>query len=82
LKIEVADVFSVIGKVDYTVDSNADWIGLVPQDQVYDTTKENFEVMTKKLDVGEHIVTIKASDDVGNVTYKTFEYNLTGKRKK
>ncbi len=76
LKLQASDEFSVIGKLDYTIDSNAEWIGAIPDDQVYDTTEEDFTIMIEKLQLGEHIITVRISDDVGNETYKTFELNL------
>ena len=30
------------------------------------------------LDAGEHIISVKVSDDVGNTTYKTFEVDVVG----
>jgi hypothetical protein len=77
LKLQVTDKLSVIGKVDYTVDSNADWISTVPDDLVYDTTDEDFTVVIERLDSGEHIIAVRVSDDVGNTTYKTFEVGIT-----
>jgi len=74
----VSDELSAIGQLEYTIDSNADWIGTVPDDLVYDTTDENFTI---KIDAkedfpkGDHVLTIKVSDAVGNTTYKTFEVN-------
>jgi len=78
LRLQVTDEFSVIGKLDYTIDSNAQWINAVPDDMVYDTTEENFTIVIEKLEAGEHIITVKISDDVGNTTYKTFEVNVDG----
>ncbi len=78
-KIEVQDELSAIGKLEYTIDSNADWIGTVPDDLVYDTTDENFTIKIdakKDLPKGDHVLTIKVSDAVGNTTYKTFEVNV------
>ncbi|GAI93029.1 unnamed protein product, partial [marine sediment metagenome] len=78
LKLQVSDEFSAIGKVHYTVDSNAEWIGALPDDLVYDTTDEDFTIVIEELEVGEHIIAVRVSDDVGNTTYKTFEVNVTG----
>jgi hypothetical protein len=78
LKLQVSDQLSAIGEVDYTIDSNAGWISAVPDDFVYDTTDEDFTIGIEQLDAGEHIIAVKASDDVGNTTYKTFEVTLTG----
>ena len=78
-EIEVQDELSAIGKLEYTIDSNADWIATVPDDLVYDTTDENFTIKIdakKDLPQGDHVLTIKVSDAVGNTTYKTFEVNI------
>ncbi len=78
-EIEVQDELSAIGKLEYTIDSNADWIATVPDDLVYDTTDENFTIKIdakKYLPQGDHVLTIKVSDAVGNTTYKTFEVNI------
>ena len=78
LKMQISDQLSAIGKVDYTVDSNAEWISTVPDDFVYDTTDEDFTIVIEQLDAGEHIIAVRVSDDVGNTTYKTFEVTVAG----
>jgi hypothetical protein len=50
----------------------------VPDDLVYDTTDEDFTIAIEQLDAGEHIIAVRASDDVGNTTYKTFEVTVAG----
>jgi outer membrane protein assembly factor BamB len=76
LRLQTADEFSAIGKLSYTVDSNAEWKGTLPDDMVYDTTDESFAVVIDDLETGEHVIAIRISDAVGNTTYKTFELNL------
>jgi len=78
LKMRVSDQLSAIGKVNYTVDSNDEWISAVPDDLVYDTSKEDFTIGIENLGPGEHIIAVKVSDAVGNTTYKTFEAAVTG----
>jgi len=78
LKIQTSDQLSAIGKVDYTLDSNTDWISAVPDDLVYDTTDEDFTIVIEELNAGEHIIAVRVSDDVGNTTYKTFEVTVAG----
>ena len=78
LQLRVFDEFSAIGHVHYTVDSNAEWIGTLPNDSVYDTTDEEFTIVIDGIKAGEHIVTIRISDDVGNTMYKTFEVTMGG----
>jgi outer membrane protein assembly factor BamB len=73
LKLKVSDELTVIGKLDYTLDSNAEWKAAVPDDLVYDTTDEQFTIVLEELSVGEHVIAVKLSDDVGNTLYRTFE---------
>jgi hypothetical protein len=77
LNLEMFDELSAIGQVDYTVDSNAEWVGTIPNDLVYDTTDEKFTIVIKDLKAGEHIISVKTSDAVGNTTYKTFKVSVS-----
>ena len=79
LGIEVADELSAISKLEYTIDSNTRWIGTVPDDLVYDTTDENFTIRIdaeENLPKGDHVITVRVNDAVGNTTYKTLEVNV------
>jgi len=76
LKLQAFDELSAIGQLQYTVDSNAEWKGTLPDDLVYDTTDEKFTIVVEELKPGEHILAVRVQDDVGNTTYKTFEFNL------
>jgi hypothetical protein len=76
--VTTTDELSAIGKLEYTIDSHSKWVGAIPDDLVYDTTEERFTIKIdaeEKLPKGEHILTIKVTDAVGNTTYKTFEVN-------
>ena len=78
-EIEVQDELSAIDKLEYTIDSNDDWIGTVPDDLVYDTLEESFTIKIdteEDLPTGDHILTIKVSDAVGNTTYRTVDVNI------
>jgi hypothetical protein len=72
MSLEIKDEFSAIGKVSYTVDSNAGWIAALPDDMVYDTTDEFFTIVIEDLEPGEHVVALKIADDLENTMYKTF----------
>ena len=78
LKLQITDELSAIGKLEYTVDSNAQWKSTLPDDLVFDTIEESFTILTEELEPGEHILAVKISDDVGNTTYKTFELSVLG----
>jgi hypothetical protein len=73
LKLRISDELSAIGEAHYTVDSNAEWVGAMPDDLVYDTTGESFTVVIEDMGAGEHVVAVRVADAVGNATYKTFE---------
>ncbi len=79
LKLEVTDELSVISRLDYTIDSNAEWKGALPDDGVCDTTEESFVITTEDLEPGEHVIALRVIDDMGNATFKTFELNMQGK---
>ena len=79
LKLQITDELSAIGKLEYTIDSNAKWKSTLPDDLVFDTTDESFTILTEELEPGEHVLALKISDDVGNTTYKTFELSVLGK---
>ena len=72
----MTDELSVVGKLEYTVDSNKEWKSTLPDDFIYDTTEESFTILTEDLTPGEHVITVKISDDVDNVTYKTYEVSV------
>ncbi len=76
IRFTVSDVLSAIGKVEYTVDSDANWIGIVPDDLIYDTTSEDFTILVEKLSPAQHIISLKLADAVGNTAYKTYEVNI------
>ncbi|MHC4617440.1 MAG: SMP-30/gluconolactonase/LRE family protein [Planctomycetota bacterium] len=78
LKLRVLDEFSAIERLNYTVDSNDEWRGTMPDDLVYDTTEENFTILIEDLEPGEHIIAIRVRDHAHNITYKTFEVDVPG----
>ncbi len=78
LTLQIADKFSALEKVEYTVDSNAEWRGTLPDDSVFDTTEESFTIMIEGLDPGDHVIAVRVADNVGNTMYKTFDVNISG----
>jgi hypothetical protein len=76
-KIEFAaiDELGAIDEVSYTVDSGTEWKKAIPNDLVYDTTREKFSIIIEGLKAGEHVVAIRAKDSVGNTSYKSIELN-------
>jgi hypothetical protein len=76
IRFKSIDELSAIGQVHYTVDSNNEWVGTIPKDLVYDTTEEDFTVVVEGLEVGEHVISVRAGDALGNTTYKSFEVKV------
>ncbi|MCF7974845.1 MAG: hypothetical protein K9N55_13585 [Phycisphaerae bacterium] len=79
LTLTVKDQFTALKKLDYSVDGNADWLAGVPKDLVYDTTEEQFEIQVPDLDPGEHVITVRVMDDLDNVTYKSYDAEVTAR---
>jgi outer membrane protein assembly factor BamB len=78
LKLQVTDELSVIGKLEYTINSSTEWKSTLPDDFIFDTTEESFTILTEDLAPGEHVIALKISDDVGNTTYRTYEVTVLG----
>ncbi len=76
LKMHVADKLSIIGKVEYAVDSNSKWLGILPDDFLYDSLEEDFTIVAEDLQPGQHVIAVKISDDAGNTVYKSLEANI------
>jgi hypothetical protein len=72
----VTDVFSVLGKVRYTVNSNEKWITVLPDDFVYDTLTETFTFTINDLSPGEHVIAFSVADDLENTRYQTYEVTI------
>jgi len=79
IKLSVIDILSAVGQLDYTIDSNTDFKAAVPNDLVYDTTKEEFTIELKDLKDGEHVIAFRAKDDLSNTTYKSVKIEVKNK---
>lgn len=76
LDLKIKDQYSVIESLSYTVDSNEKWISTLPEDNIFDTTEEDFTITTADLKPGQHVLAIKVSDVEGNIMYKTFDIDI------
>ncbi|MFC1763339.1 hypothetical protein ACFL6U_14835 [Planctomycetota bacterium] len=73
LGLVIRDTFSLIDRLEYTVNSNKNWRAAIPEDLVYDSQEEDFRLVLEDLDPGEHLVSIRVKDSLGNTTYKSFD---------
>jgi len=74
ISVSITDKLSVITNLEYTVNSSEDWMSSVPEDLVFDTTKETFNIEINDLEEGKHILSLKLTDATGNTTYKNFQF--------
>jgi hypothetical protein len=63
----VSDSFSVIGEIAYSVDAG-EWVIVLPEDGVADSTTEPIRFTTEDLGPGEHSIVIRATDRSGNTS--------------
>lgn len=63
------DALSEIVEVRYTVDSAGEWKFVLPDDLIYDSTSEQVTVIIRDLSPGAHLVTLRATDALGNSRY-------------
>jgi outer membrane protein assembly factor BamB len=72
VELAVEDELSIIGKVQYTVDSDSEWKSVMPADGMFDSTREMLAFEINKLNKGEHVIAIRVSDDIENTLYKSY----------
>jgi len=61
------DADSRIAKIEYSVDGS-DWKQVFPDDSIFDSLQEKFHFDITDLAPGEHVVTVRASDEQRNVS--------------
>lgn len=76
LRFRAVDQFSAIGQAQFTIDSSEDWIGLLPEDLVFDTTNEWITLHLDDQESGDHVLALAVSDDPGNTKYQTFDFTI------
>lgn len=73
INMAVSDGLSMIGSIEYTVNSSKDYKSALPVDSVYDTTEEQFRIAIEDIEPGVYLISFKVSDDIGNTRYKSVE---------
>ncbi len=66
VKFEASAQSSTIHQVEYSVDAD-EWRILFPEDGIADSTLERFELKLPDLKSGEHVLTVRVVDSVGNI---------------
>ena len=66
---EATDAGSRVIAIHYAVDSQSDWVALLPRDGICDSNRERFAFEVKDLKPGAHRIAVRAADLFGNVGY-------------
>lgn len=68
------DNLNIIQRIDYNIDGTA-WLPVEPKDFVFDSQKEYFKFdLSENISPGNHILAIRAYDEVGNVSTVQLEF--------
>ncbi|UCE19651.1 MAG: hypothetical protein JSV84_04710 [Gemmatimonadota bacterium] len=60
------DETSIITRAEYSLDAG-EWTMIFPEDEIFDSKTEMISFTTEPLKPGEHTLTIRATDDAGNI---------------
>ncbi|MEX1017292.1 MAG: hypothetical protein WDZ31_11165 [Phycisphaeraceae bacterium] len=64
------DAHSPVQSIAYAVDSTDDYTPVLPEDLIFDSTRERFNVTIPDLDPGHHVVTLRVRDARGNTRHQ------------
>jgi hypothetical protein len=78
ISFRAQDQTSTIASAEYTVDSSDDWQSVLPVDGIFDSPSESVVLNIKDLTVGQHQVTIRATDSCGNQAMQSLVVNVNG----
>lgn len=67
-----------IAALDYAIDGG-EWIMFFPQDELFDSSEERFNLKLDDLTPGSHVIAVRATDAVGNAA--SAEINVTAPSK-
>ena len=70
------DQYSQIHVLAHAVDSADEFEPLLPLDLIFDSTQERWQVKIDDLEVGPHVVTIRAQDARGNTVYRPVLFEI------
>jgi len=71
-----SDAWSAIGSVGYALDNADEFIPVLPEDLIYDSTKESWVVTISDLSPGPHVLTLRATDTRGNAVYQSVLFEI------
>ena len=73
---KATDAWSAIGSIAYTLDDNKEYVPVLPNDLIFDSTSEDWSVTIPDLSPGPHVLTLRATDARGNAVYRSVIFNI------
>ncbi|MCC6683371.1 MAG: fibronectin type III domain-containing protein [Phycisphaeraceae bacterium] len=71
VKGDVSDRLSKITAFAYSLDGAQEYVPILPDDLIFDSTSEAFTVNIADLSPGPHVLSLKATDGRGNVSHRS-----------
>ncbi len=71
VKGDVSDRLSKITALAYSLDGAEEYVPILPDDLIFDSTSEAFTVTIADLSPGPHVLSLKATDGRGNVSHRS-----------
>jgi len=72
----VADKTGRVDRIAYAVNTNTEWVAVLPADGICDSQKETFAVRIKDLEPGTHLIAVQVADDSGNIAHASVEVTV------
>jgi len=72
----VTDAVSRVVQIEYSVDTNDEWIAVLPKDGMCDSQKESFSLTVPDLEPGTHRLAVRAIDEYKNAGYDSVEVTV------
>jgi len=69
VQARLVDAWTHIEVCEYALDSAEDFTAVLPTDDIFDSKRETIDFEIGPLEPGEHILTVKATDEYGNTAY-------------
>ena len=76
VRAKVVDTLSVIGKVEYVLDSGEKFLPALPTDQIFDSREEQITFKCEADGPGEHLLAIRFDDALGNRVYRNVTVDI------
>ena len=73
---KAGDAISRIRRIDYAVDSNEEWVRLLPADGICDSQRETFSTVISDLKPGMHRIAVRVTDQYNNTGYASAEITV------